>query len=268
MYGWGARWPFRMPIWGSISMSGHSKWSTIKRKKGALDAKRGKIFTKLIREITVAAKIGGGDLSGNPRLRMAIQNAKSANMPQDNINRAISKGTGDMEGVNYEEFTYESYGPGGEAILIPVLTDNRNRTGSEVRHILSRNNGSFAEPNAVAWNFEKKGFFLIPGVGVDEEALMEVVLEAGAEDMKPADDNFEVHSEPEVFENVRAALEKNSIAMDSAEITMLPKTTVKLEGKPAEQMLRLIEALEDNDDVQNVYANFDISEEEMAKATV
>jgi len=248
-------------------MSGHSKWSTIKRKKGALDAKRDKIFTKLIREITVAAKMGGGDPAGNPRLRMAIQNAKGANMPQDNVNRAISKGTGDMEGVVYEEFAYEAYGPGGVAILIPVLTENRNRTGSEVRHILTRNNGSLAEPNAVAWNFEKKGFFLIPGDGVDEETLMEIVLEAGAEDMEPADGNFEVRSEPEAFEDVRAALEKNKMSMESAEITMLPKTTVKVEGKPAEQMLRLIEALEDNDDVQNVYANFDISEEEMAKAS-
>ncbi len=248
-------------------MSGHSKWSTIKRKKGALDAKRGKIFTKLIREITVAAKMGGGDPAGNPRLRMAIQNAKGANMPQDNVNRAISKGTGDMEGVVYEEFSYEAYGPGGVAILIPVLTENRNRTGSEVRHILTRNNGNLTEPNAVAWNFEKKGFFLIPGDGVDEETLMEIVLEAGAEDMEPADGNFEVRSEPEAFEDVRAALEKNSVATESAEITMLPKTTVKLEGKPAEQMLRLIESLEDNDDVQNVYANFDISEEEMSKVS-
>jgi YebC/PmpR family DNA-binding regulatory protein len=248
-------------------MSGHSKWSTIKRKKGALDAKRGKIFTKLIREITVAAKLGGGDPNGNPRLRMAIQNAKGANMPQDNINRAISKGTGDMEGVVYEEFTYEGYGPGGVAILIPVLTENRNRTGSEVRHILTKNGGNFAEPNAVAWNFEKKGFFLIPSNNVEEETLMEVVLEAGAEDMQPGEGNFEVRTETEAFEDVRAALEKSDIPMDSAEVTMLPKTTVKLEGKPAEQMLRLIEALEDNDDVQNVYANFDISEEEMAKAT-
>lgn len=246
-------------------MSGHSKWSTIKRKKGVLDAKRGKIFTKLIREITVAAKMGGGDPDGNPRLRMAIQNAKGANMPQDNVNRAISKGTGDMEGVIYEEFTYEGYGPGGVAILIPVLTENRNRTGSEVRHILSKRGGNLAEPNAVAWNFEKKGLFIIPGEGLDEDNLLEVVLEAGAEDMEPADGNYEVSSEPEAYENVRAALEQNQIAVESAELAMLPKTTVKLEGKPAEQMLRLIEALEDNDDVQIVWANFDISEEEMDK---
>lgn len=246
-------------------MSGHSKWSTIKRKKGALDAKRGKIFTKLIREITVAAKIGGGDPDGNPRLRMAIQNAKGANMPQDNVNRAITKGTGDMEGVIYEEFTYEGYGPGGVAILISVLTENRNRTGSEVRHILSKRGGNLAEPNAVAWNFEKKGLFVIPSEGLDEDNLLEVVLEAGAEDMEPADGNYEVRSEPEAYEDVRAALEQNQIAVESAELAMLPKTTVELEGKPAEQMLRLIEALEDNDDVQNVWANFDISDEEMDK---
>ena len=246
-------------------MSGHSKWSTIKRKKGALDAKRGKIFTKLIREITVAAKIGGGDPDGNPRLRMAIQNAKGANMPQDNVNRAITKGTGDMDGVIYEEFTYEGYGPGGVAILIPVLTENRNRTGSEVRHILSKRGGNLAEPNAVAWNFDKKGLFVIPGEGLDEDTLLEVVLEAGAEDMEPTDENYEVSSEPEAYEDVRAALEKNQIPVESAELAMLPKTTVKLEGKPAEQMLRLIEALEDNDDVQNVWANFDISDEEIDK---
>ncbi len=248
-------------------MSGHSKWSTIKRKKGVIDAKRGKIFTKIIREITVAARMGGGDPDGNPRLRMAIQNAKGANMPQDNVTRAISKGTGDLEGVVYEEFSYEAYGPGGVAILIPVLTDNRNRTGPEIRHILSRHNGSLAEPNAVAWNFEKKGYFLISGDRVDEETLMDIVLEAGADDLEAADGNFEVRSGPDTFEDVREALEKNNIKADSAEITMLPKTTVELEGKPAEQMLRLLEALEDNDDVQNVYANFDISEEEMAKAS-
>ena len=248
-------------------MSGHSKWSTIKRKKGALDAKRGKIFTKLIREITVAAKMGGGDPDGNPRLRMAIQNAKSANMPQDNVTRAISKGTGDMEGVVYEEFTYEAYGPGGVAILISVLTENRNRTGSEVRHILSRRGGNLAEPNAVAWNFDKKGLFLIPETGVDEDSLLEIVLEAGADDMEPADGHYEVTSEPEAYEDICAALEKNQVPMETAGISMIPKTTIKLEGKPAEQMLRLIETLEDNDDVQNVYANFDISEEEMAKVS-
>lgn len=248
-------------------MSGHSKWSTIKRKKGVLDAKRGKIFTKLIKEITVAAKMGGGDPGGNPRLRTAIDAAKAANMPQDNIKRAIAKGTGGMEGVTYEEITYEGYGPGGVALLIRVLTDNRNRTGSEIRHIFSRNGGNLAEPNSVAWMFEMKGQFLVPGKPSDEEKLMSVVLDAGADDMQPADGQFEVLTSPEAFEAVKQALEKSNIQPDSAELTMLPKTTIKLEGKAADQMLRLMEALEDHDDVQNVYANFDISEEQMASAS-
>ncbi len=248
-------------------MSGHSKWSTIKRKKGALDAKRGKIFTKLIKEITIAARLGGGDPDGNPRLRTAIQTAKGANMPQDNIARAIAKGTGDLEGVNYEECAYEGYGPNGVAILISVLTDNRNRTGAEIRHILTKNNGTMAEPNAVAWNFEKKGLFLVLQESVDEETLMELALEAGAEDFESTDDLFEIHTSPDAFETVREALEQSEIPAESAELAMLPKSTVKLEGKEAEQMLRLMEALEDNDDVQNVYANFDISEEQMAEAS-
>ena len=248
-------------------MSGHSKWSTIKRKKGALDAKRGKIFTKLIKEITIAARLGGGDPDGNPRLRTAIQTAKGANMPQDNITRAIAKGTGELEGVNYEESAYEGYGPNGVAILISVLTDNRNRTGAEIRHILTKNNGTMAEPNAVAWNFEKKGLFLVLQESVDEETLMELALEAGAEDFESTDDLFEIHTSPDMFESVREALEQSGIPTESAELAMLPKSTVKLEGKEAEQMLRLMEALEDNDDVQNVYANFDISEEQMAEAS-
>lgn len=248
-------------------MSGHSKWSTIKRKKGALDAKRGKIFTKLIKEITIAARLGGGDPDGNPRLRTAIQTAKGANMPQDNIARAIAKGTGELEGVNYEECAYEGYGPNGVAILISVLTDNRNRTGAEIRHILTKNNGTMAEPNAVAWNFEKKGLFLVLQESVDEETLMELALEAGAEDFESTDDLFEIHTSPDAFETVREALEQSGIPAESAELAMLPKSTVKLEGKEAEQMLRLMEALEDNDDVQNVYANFDISEEQMAEAS-
>ena len=248
-------------------MSGHSKWSTIKRKKGALDAKRGKIFTKLIKEITIAARLGGGDPDGNPRLRTAIQTAKGANMPQDNIARAIAKGTGELEGVNYEECAYEGYGPNGVAILISVLTDNRNRTGAEIRHILTKNNGTMAEPNAVAWNFEKKGLFLVLQESVDEETLMELALEAGAEDFESTDDLFEIHTSPDAFETVREALEQSEIPAESAELAMLPKSTVKLEGKEAEQMLRLMEALEDNDDVQNVYANFDISEEQMAEAS-
>lgn len=248
-------------------MSGHSKWSTIKRKKGALDAKRGKIFTKLIKEITIAARLGGGDPDGNPRLRTAIQTAKGANMPQENITRAIAKGTGELEGVNYEECAYEGYGPNGVAILISVLTDNRNRTGAEIRHILTKNNGTMAEPNAVAWNFEKKGLFLVLQESVDEDTLMELALEAGAEDFESTDDLFEIHTSPDAFETVREALEQSGIPTESAELAMLPKSTVKLEGKQAEQMLRLMEALEDNDDVQNVYANFDISEEQMAEAS-
>lgn len=248
-------------------MSGHSKWSTIKRKKGALDAKRGKIFTKLIKEITVAAKLGGGDPDGNPRLRTAIQTAKGANMPQENIARAIAKGTGELEGVHYEECAYEGYGPSGVAILISVLTDNRNRTGAEIRHVLTKNSGSMAEPNAVAWNFEKKGLLLVPRESVDEEALMELALEAGAEDMEPAADLFEIRTPPDAFEAVREALEKSGVPTESAELAMLPKSTVPLEGGEAERMLRLMEALEENDDVQNVYANFDISEEQMAQAS-
>ncbi len=248
-------------------MSGHSKWSTIKRKKGALDAKRGKIFTKLIKEITIAAKLGGGDPDGNPRLRTAIQTAKGANMPQENIARAIAKGTGELEGVHYEECAYEGYGPSGVAILISVLTDNRNRTGAEIRHVLTKNSGSMAEPNAVAWNFEKKGLFLVPREGVDEESLMELALEAGAEDMEPAADLFEIRTPPDAFEAVREALEKSGVPTESAELAMLPKSTVPLEGGEAERMLRLMEALEENDDVQNVYANFDISEEQMAQAS-
>ena len=248
-------------------MSGHSKWSTIKRKKGALDAKRGKIFTKLIKEITVAARLGGGDPDGNPRLRTAIQTAKGANMPQENIARAIAKGTGELEGVHYEECAYEGYGPSGVAILISVLTDNRNRTGAEMRHVLTKNSGSMAEPNAVAWNFEKKGLFLVPREGVDEESLMELALEAGAEDMEPAADLFEIRTPPDAFEAVREALEKSGVPTESAELAMLPKSTVALEGGEAERMLRLMEALEENDDVQNVYANFDISEEQMAQAS-
>ncbi len=248
-------------------MSGHSRWSTIKRKKGAADARRGKIFSKLIKEITVAAKLGGGDPGGNSRLRTAMQAAKAANMPLENVNRAIAKGTGELEGESYEELTYEAYGPGGVALLIRALTDNRKRTGAEIRHLFSRHGGSLAEPNSVAWMFEMKGYLLVPEKGIDEEKLISVVLEAGAEDMAPADGQFEVRTPPEVLENVRAALEKNRVPVESSEITMIPKTTVKLEGKTAEQMLRLMESLEDHDDVQNVYANFDISEEQMAKVS-
>lgn len=249
-------------------MSGHSKWSTIKRKKGALDAKRGKIFTKLIKEITIAARTGGGDVEGNPRLRSAIQTAKSSNMPQDNITRAIAKGTGDLDGVSYEELSYEGYGPGGVAILINVLTDNKNRTGSEIRHLLTKGSGNMAEPNAVAWNFEKRGLILIPKNDTDEESLMEIVLESDADDMQVTEDYFEIYTTPEKFEFVLNKIKENQFIPESADVSMIPKTTVKLEGKEAEQMLRLLESIEDNDDVQNVYANFDISDEEMEKVTL
>ncbi len=249
-------------------MSGHSKWSTIKRKKGALDAKRGKIFTKLIKEITIATRIGGGDVEGNPRLRSAIQTAKSSNMPQDNITRAIAKGTGDLDGVTYEELSYEGYGPGGVAILINVLTDNKNRTASEIRHLLTKSSGNMAEPNAVAWNFEKKGLILIPKNNSDEESLMEIVIESDADDMQVTEDHFEIHTSPEKFELILNKIKENKFIPESADVSMIPKTTVKLEGKEAEQMLRLLESIEDNDDVQNVYANFDISDEEMEKVTL
>ena len=248
-------------------MSGHSKWSTIKRKKGALDAKRGKIFTKLIKEITVSARIGGGDPSGNPRLRTAIAAAKTANMPQDNISRAIAKGTGDLEGVTYEEQTYEAYGPGGVALLISTLTDNRNRTSSEVRHLVTKHGGNLAEPNSVAWMFEKKGHILVPEATADEDTLLALILDAGADDMTRSEGYFEILTAPDDYEKVRETLEKSESSIESAEITMHPKTTVKLEGKAAEQMLKMMEAVEDHEDVQNVYANFDISEEEMAKVS-
>ena len=239
-------------------MSGHSKWSTIKRKKGAADAKRGKVFSKLIKEITVAARISGGDPTGNPRLRAAVLAAKAENMPKDNIDRAIKKGTGDLDGASYEETIYEGYGPGGVAILVQVLTDNKNRTVSDVRHIFTKNGGSMGESGSVAWIFDKKGFLVFEKGTVEEEALMEWGLEAGVEDIREQEKEWEVITAPEGFEEIRAALEGKPWAPQSAEITMLPKTTVTLDGKQAEQMLRMMEALEDNDDVQNVYANFDI----------
>ncbi len=245
-------------------MSGHNKWSTIKHKKGAADAKRGKIFTKLIKEITVAAKLGGGDPNGNPRLRTAIDKAKAENMPKDNIDRAIKKGTGELEGVTYEETTYEGYGPGGVAVLVEVMTDNRNRTVSEVRSIFSKCNGNMGESGCVSWMFDKKGLIVFPKE-TDFDKLFEAALEAGAEDVADEGDQIEVMSDPSGFIEVREALEKAGFKYESAEITMIPQTMVKLEGKQAESMLKLMDRLEDNDDVQNVYANFDISQEEMEK---
>ena len=242
-------------------MSGHSKWSTIKHKKGAADKKRGKIFTKLIKEITVAARMGGGDPDANPRLRTAILAAKSENMPKDNIDRAIKKGTGELEGVNYEESIYEGYGPGGAAVLVESLTDNKNRTVADIRNIFGKNNGSLGENGCVAWMFEKKGYIAVESENVDEEVLMEVALEGGADDIREDNSNFEVITAPEDFNAVKEAIDNAAIPYIVAEITMLPQSTTNLVGKEAEQMVRLMEMLEDNDDVQKVYTNADIPEE-------
>lgn len=243
-------------------MSGHNKWSTIRHKKGAADAKRGKIFTKLIKEITVAAKMGGADPEGNPRLRTAIDKAKAENMPKDNIERAIKKGTGDMDGVVYEETTYEGYGPGGVAVLVEVMTDNRNRTVSDVRSIFSKCNGNMGESGCVSWLFDQKGLIVF-AKDTDFDSLFEAALEAGADDVSDEGDQIEVLTDPAGFITVREALEKAGFKYESAEVTMIPQTMVKLEGKQAESMLKLMDRLEDNDDVQNVYANFDISQEDM-----
>ncbi|HDG96766.1 MAG: YebC/PmpR family DNA-binding transcriptional regulator [Deltaproteobacteria bacterium] len=244
-------------------MSGHSKWSSIKHKKGIADARRGKIFTKLIREITVAARLGGSDPSGNPRLRAAIAAAKAENMPKENIERAIKKGTGELEGAAYEEASYEGYGPGGVAVLVDCLTDNRNRTVAEVKHLFERHGGSLGEPGCVAWLFEKKGLIVVEKDKVNEEKLLDVALEAGAEDVREGDSEFEVITEPSDFETVKKAIEDDGIPYSVAEISMIPKNTVKLDGKKAQQMLSLMQALEDNDDVSHVYANFDIPDDVM-----
>ena len=246
-------------------MSGHSKWSTIKRKKGAADAKRGKIFTKIIKEIIIAARSGGGDINSNPRLRTAVLAAKAENMPRDNIDRAIKKGTGELEGVNYEEFTYEGYGPGGVAMLLEVLTDNKNRTVAEVRHIFSKQNGNLGEAGCVSWMFEKKGLISVDKAGADEDRLIEVALDAGALDVKDAGKEFDVTTPPDTFEVVKKKLETTGFKSTYGEVTMVPQTTVRLSGKEAEQMLRLMEGLEDSDDIQKVYANFDIADEEMER---
>ena len=242
-------------------MSGHSKWSSIKHKKGATDVKRGKIFTKLIKEITVAARFGGGDPAANPRLRTAILAAKSENMPKDNIERAIKKGTGELEGVNYEESIYEGYGPGGAAIFIESLTDNKNRAVADIRHILNKAGGNLGSNGCVAWIFEKKGYIVVENDAVDEDTLMEVAIDAGAEDVREDDSNYEIITEPKDFEAVKAAIEAQSLPYIAAEITMLPQSTVNLQGNEAEQMVKLMETLEDCDDVQKVYTNADIPEE-------
>jgi YebC/PmpR family DNA-binding regulatory protein len=244
-------------------MSGHSKWSTIKHKKGAADARRGKIFTKLIKEITVAARMGGGDPTGNPRLRSAVNAAKAENMPRENIDRAIKKGTGELPGVSYEEATFEGYGPGGVAVLVEILTDNRKRTVADIRHIFSKNAGNLGEAGCVSWMFSKKGFMAFEKTKVDEEKLMNVALEAGAQDVGESGKEFEVTCDPGDFESVRKRLEEAGLKPVVAEVTMVPQSTVKLSGKEAQQMLRLMEGLEDSDDVQHVYANFDISDAEL-----
>ena len=245
-------------------MSGHNKWSTIKHKKGAADAKRGKVFTKIIKEISVAAKLGGGDPVANPRLRTAIDKAKAENMPKDNIERAVKKGAGGMEGVTYEEIVYEGYGPGGAAVLVEVLTDNRNRSVSDIRSILTKCNGNMGEAGCVAWMFSKKGL-IVYDKSVDFEQLFEAAIEAGAEDVAEQDEHIEVTTEPGAFIEVREALEARGFKFLNAETTMIPQTQVLLEGKQAENMLKMMDKLEDNDDVQNVYSNFDISSEEMEK---
>lgn len=246
-------------------MGGHSHWATTKRHKMAQDAKRGRIFTKIIREITAAAKIGGGDPEGNPRLRTAISKAKEVNMPVDNIKKAIQRGTGELPGVTYEEGVYEGYGPGGAAIMIEIMSDNRNRTVSEIRHLLSKYGGSMGEAGCVSWVFSKKGYIVVEKACADEEKLMGLVLEAGAEDLRIDEKNFEVIAAPDDFEKVKRALGDNKIPFALAEVTLVPQNYVRLEGKDAEQMLKLVEALEDHDDVQKVHANFDIADELIEK---
>jgi len=249
-------------------MSGHSKWSSIKHKKGAADAKRGKIFTKLIKEITTAVRIGGGDLDANSRLRDAVARAKAENMPKDNIDRAIKKGLGTLEdGQSFEEITYEGYGPGGVALLIEVMTDNKKRTAAEIRHTLSRLNGNLGEAGCVSWMFSKKGYISFDKKLVDSDKIMEIALDAGAEDISEDENEIEVVTDISAFESIKKVFDDNAIKYIVAEISMVPQTSVKLDGKNAETMLKLMEALEDSDDVQNVYANFDISEEEMEKLT-
>ena len=247
-------------------MSGHSKWSSIKHKKGAKDAKRGKLFTKLIKEVTVAAR-SGGDPTGNPRLRTAIAAAKASSMPNDNIERAIKKGSGELEGQNLEEIDYEGYGPGGVAIIVRALSDNRNRTVSDLRHIFAKQGGRLGEVNSVAWMFQKRGLIYIEKTGAEEDRVMELALDAGADDLTDAGEVFEIVCSPENLEKVRAALDTAGMKVTSAEVTMIPKTTVHLTGKDAALVLKLLETLEDHDDVQNVSANLDVDPAELEKLT-
>ncbi len=244
-------------------MSGHSKWHSIKHKKGAADAKRGKIFTRLIKELTVAARAGGGDPDMNPRLRTIIAEAKQSNMPAENIKRAIRRGTGEEPGVSYEEAQYQGYGPGGAALIVDVLTDNKNRTVGELRHLLEKHGGNLAAANAVAWMFSKKGYIVVEKAKADEEQLMSAVLDAGADDLTDDEDNWEVFSAPEAFSAVHEAVKQLGVDPATAQVSMIPQNYVKLEGKPAQQMLKLMEALEDHDDVQHVWSNFNIAEKEI-----
>ena len=244
-------------------MSGHSKWHTIKHKKGAADARRGKIFTRIIKELTVAARNGGGDPATNPRLRTIIAEAKSVNMPSDNIKKAIQCGTGELPGVSYEEITYEGYGPGGAALIVETLTDNKNRTVGEIRHILEKYNGNLGSANSVAWMFEKKGYIVIDKAAADEEKLLNTALEAGADDMRDDGEHWEVLSDPSVFEAVREAVKALGVEPASAQVAMLPQNYVKLQGKEASQMVKLMDALDEHDDVKQVWSNFDIEEKEI-----
>jgi YebC/PmpR family DNA-binding regulatory protein len=246
-------------------MSGHSKWHSIRHKKAAQDAKRGKIFTKIIREISVAARLGGGDPNANPRLRKAIADAKSVNMPAENIKRAIQKGTGELEGSQFEEVFYEGYGPGGVAIYVEALTDNRNRTVAELRHIFSKYGGHLGEPGCVSWMFSRKGYIVVEKNNVSEDKLLEIILDSGAEDMRDDGSNWEIFTPPENFESVMQALQENGIAIATSSLAYVPQNYVKLQGKEAEQLLKLMSILEDHDDVQKVWANFDIEEEEISK---
>jgi len=245
-------------------MSGHSKWATIKRKKAVTDAKRGKVFTQIIKEITIAARMGGGDPKGNPRLRLAVEKAKAANMPADNIKRAIQKGTGELPGTVYEDVIYEGYGPGGAALIIESVTDNKNRTVSDIRHILERNNGKLGATNSVAWMFHRKGIIHVSRANYNEDELLGIILEAGADDLETYEDMYEITTTTDHFETVKNTLEAKGIKVEDAEIQMVPENTVKVESKDAEKVLKLVEALEEHDDVQNVYSNFDIDEKVMA----
>jgi YebC/PmpR family DNA-binding regulatory protein len=244
-------------------MSGHSKWHTIKHKKAAADSKRGQVFTRIIKELTVAARVGGGDPDGNPRLRTVLAAAKAANMPKDNIEKAIKKGTGELPGVSYEEVAYEGYGPGGVALIVQAVTDNRNRTLPEIRHLFAKHGGNLGETNCVSWMFEKKGYIVVPKAGAAEDTLLEIVLEAGGDDVRDDGSNWEVLTPPDRLETVRGAISGKGVAVGTAEISMVPKNTVKVEGKKAQQVLAMMEGLEEHEDVQNVWANFDIDDADL-----